>query len=32
MNRIEPVSWLTLVLEELPKRSVNNIEDVLPVK
>lgn len=32
VNRIEPMRWLTHVLEELPKRSVNNIEDLLPQK
>lgn len=32
VNGIEPMSWLTNVLEELPKRRVNNIEDLLPYK
>ena len=32
VNGIEPMRWLTHVLEELPKRSVNNIEDLLPSK
>ncbi|RAV97622.1 transposase domain-containing protein [Pseudochryseolinea flava] len=32
MNGIEPMRWLTHVLEELPKRSVNNIDDLLPHK
>lgn len=32
VNDIEPMQWLTHVLEELPKRSVNNIEDLLPHK
>lgn len=32
VNGVEPMSWLTYVLEELPKKSVNNIEDLLPIK
>jgi transposase len=32
VNGVEPMSWLTRVFEELPKRSVNNIEDLLPYK
>lgn len=32
VNGMEPMRWLTHVLEELPKRSVNNIEDLLPYK
>lgn len=32
VNGIEPMRWITHVLEELPKRSVNSIEDLLPVK
>ena len=31
-NGVEPMQWLTHVLEELPKRRVNNIEDLLPHK
>ncbi len=30
VNEIEPMSWLINVLEELPNRSVNQIEDLLP--
>jgi transposase len=30
VNEIEPMNWLTHVLQELPNRSVNNIEDLLP--
>jgi transposase len=30
INGIEPMQWLTHVMEELPKRPVNNIEDLLP--
>ena len=29
-NEIDPMKWLTKVLEELPNRTVNDIEDVLP--
>ena len=29
-NGIEPMKWLTRVLEELPNRTVNDIEDLLP--
>lgn len=32
VNNIEPMGWLTRVLEELPKRRVNDIEDLLPQK
>jgi hypothetical protein len=32
VNGVEPAQWLTRVLEELPKRTVNNIEDLLPIK
>jgi transposase len=31
-NGIDPCKWLTHVLEELPNRTVNNIEDLLPTK
>jgi transposase len=31
-NEIDPMKWLTFVLEELPNRTVNNIEDLLPQK
>lgn len=31
-NGIEPMQWLTQVLVELPNRTVNNIEDLLPIK
>jgi hypothetical protein len=31
-NGIDPMKWLTLVLEELPNRTVNGIEDLLPQK
>jgi transposase len=29
---VNPTEWLTHVLEELPNRTVNNIEDLLPSK
>ena len=32
VNGVEPMRWLTHVLEQLPKRSVNNIGDLLPSK
>lgn len=32
VNGVEPMAWLTHVLEELPKRRVNDIEDLLPRK
>jgi transposase len=32
VNDIGPMGWLTHVLEELPKRRINNIEDLLPHK
>jgi hypothetical protein len=32
INGIDPLKWLTHVLDELPNRSVNNIEDLLPQK
>lgn len=32
VNGINPVEWLNHVLEELPNRTVNNIEDLLPIK
>jgi len=32
VNGIDPIQWLTRVLEELPNRTVNNIEDLLPQK
>lgn len=32
INSVDPLQWLTRVLEELPNRSVNNIEDLLPQK
>lgn len=31
-NGIDPSKWLTYVLEELPNRKVNNIDDLLPTK
>jgi transposase len=31
-NGVNPTEWLTHVLEELPNRTVNNIEDLLPNK
>lgn len=31
-NEIDPMKWLAHVLEELPNRTVNNIEDLLPQK
>jgi len=31
-NGIDPHTWLTKVLEEIPKRTVNNLEDLLPLK
>lgn len=31
-NGIDPISWLTHVLEELPNRTVNDIQDLLPLK
>src|SRR5690606_22559106 len=30
VNSTDPTQWLIKVLEELPNRSVNNIEDLLP--
>lgn len=32
VNNVEPMGWLTNVLEELPKRQVNDIQDLLPQK
>lgn len=32
VNEVEPMQWLTHVLEQLPKRTVNNIDDLLPHK
>lgn len=32
VNGVEPMAWLTHVMEELPNRHVNNIEDLLPQK
>lgn len=32
VNGVEPMGWLTRVLEELPNRHVNNIDDLLPQK
>src|SRR5690606_17389613 len=32
VNNVEPMGWLTHVLEELPKRRVNEIQDLLPQK
>ncbi len=32
LNGINPQEWLTHVLEELPNRTVNNIDDLLPIK
>lgn len=29
-NGVDPAKWLTRVLEEIPNRTVNNIEDLLP--
>jgi hypothetical protein len=29
---IDPMKWLTHVMEQLPNRTVNNIEDLLPQK
>ena len=31
-NGIDPHSWITKVLEEIPNRTVNNIQDLLPLK
>lgn len=31
-NEIDPMKWLTKVLEELPNRTVNEIDDLLPQK
>lgn len=31
-NGIDPMKWLTRVLEVLPNRTVNEIEDLLPAK
>lgn len=31
-NGIDPMKWLTHVLEELPTRTVNNIDDLMPQK
>jgi transposase len=31
-NGIDPHNWLTKVLEQIPKRTVNNLEDLLPLK
>lgn len=31
-NEIDPMKWLIHVLEELPNRTVNNIDDLLPQK
>jgi len=31
-NEIDPMKWLTHVLEELPNRTVDNIDDLLPQK
>lgn len=31
-NGIDPMKWLTTVLEELPNRTVNDIDDLLPQK
>ena len=31
-NEIDPMKWLTHVLEELPNRTVNDIDDLLPEK
>lgn len=32
VNGLDPMAWLTRVFEELPNRTVNNIEDLLPIK
>jgi hypothetical protein len=31
-NGIDPLKWITQVLEEIPNRKVNNLEDLLPRK
>ena len=31
-NGVDPMKWLIHVLEELPNRTVNNLEDLLPLK
>lgn len=31
-NGLDPHSWITKVLEEIPNRTVNNLEDLLPLK
>ena len=31
-NGIDPLKWITKVLEEIPNRTVNNLEDLLPRK
>ena len=31
-NGIDPLKWITKVLEEMPNRKVNNLEDLLPKK
>lgn len=31
-NGIDPNTWITKVLEEIPNRTVNNLEDLLPLK
>jgi transposase len=31
-NEIDPLKWITKVLEEIPNRMVNNLEDLLPRK
>lgn len=31
-NGVDPHSWITKVLEQIPNRTVNNIEDLLPQK
>ena len=31
-NEIDPMKWLTHILEELPNRTVNDIDDLLPQK
>jgi hypothetical protein len=32
VNGINPAQWLTLALQELPNRTVNNIDDLMPMK
>jgi len=32
VNQVDPIAWLTRVFEELPNRTVNNLEDLMPYK